>query len=173
MLRFLALLAAVLVVQSCALDFSGYREGNRDAGATGGGTATGGSGGSSGARGSGGTDGGKAGAGGAGGTGGDHCNPLAPQTPDPTHPACPAAYDCLPSATGATHCVPSGGTSSGGVCQTSAQCLPGLGCVNFSATVLQCADYCVHDSDCSDGGFCNGIFSSPLYDGSTRLKFCQ
>lgn len=156
MLRVLALLAAVLVVESCALDFSGYREGNRDGGA--GGTGSGGGG------------AGRAGASGSSGGGGANCNPLAPQASDTTHSACPLYQTCMPSNSGATSCVKSGGGTSGSLCKTGADCVPGLGCVK---AISQCADYCLTDGDCTDGGYCSGVFSPALFEGSTELRYCE
>jgi hypothetical protein len=94
------------------------------------------------------------------------CNPLGPQT------GCAAGETCIPSATGATTCVTSGGKGFEQPCSMHAECAPGLACAQEFIGIMHCIHYCLNTTHCVGTYLCAGTFNPPLYAGAQQLSYC-
>lgn len=104
--------------------------------------------------------------------GGGNCNPLAPQSSAGGFSPCPSGQTCVPSATGATSCVTSGGKGFEAPCSSHAECAPGLACAKEFIGGNHCIHYCLNTADCQGLYLCAGTFDPALYAGSQSLSYC-
>jgi hypothetical protein len=105
-------------------------------------------------------------------TAGGTCNPISPLSSAGGYTPCASGQTCIPSATGATSCVTSGGKTYEQSCSSHADCAPGLACAQEFIGGLHCIQYCLSTGDCTGSYLCAGEFSPPLFAGTQKLRYC-
>jgi len=89
---------------------------------------------------------------------------------------CAAGQSCYPN--GATRvCATTGTRPEGNGCTGVSDCMPGLGCVNFSSSPTMpgnmCSRICATDADCASGALCVHTLGDGAGGTVPGLRFCS